>query len=98
VFGQYAYELNITSSKSMLGHTMGAAGAIEAIISVLSMQNGVVTPTINHEPGDEDPHIDYKLNFTFNQAQQRTIRYAMSNNYGFAGQNACLLFKNTDIL
>ena len=98
VFGQYAYELNITSSKSMLGHTMGAAGAIEAIISVLSMQNGVVTPTINHEPGDEDPHIDYKLNFTFNQAQQRTIRYAMSNNYGFAGQNACLLFKNTDIV
>ena len=93
VFGEHAYNIHITSSKSMLGHTMGAAGAIEAIISILSMQHGIVTPTINHEDGDEDPNIDYKLNFTFNQAQQRDIRYAMSNNYGFGGQNACLLFK-----
>lgn len=93
VFGEHAYKLNITSSKSMLGHVMGAAGAVEAIISILSMQHGVVTPTINHAEGDEDANIDYGLNFTFNHAQARTIRYAMSNNYGFGGQNACLLFK-----
>jgi 3-oxoacyl-[acyl-carrier-protein] synthase II len=94
VFGEHAYKLNITSSKSMLGHVMGAAGAVEAIISILSMQHGVVTPTINHAEGDEDANIDYGLNFTFNHAQARTIRYAMSNNYGFGGQNACLLLKN----
>lgn len=93
VFGEHAYKLNITSSKSMLGHVMGAAGAVEAIISILSMQHGVVTPTINHAEGDEDANIDYGLNFTFNHAQARTIRYAMSNNYGFGGQNACLLLK-----
>jgi 3-oxoacyl-[acyl-carrier-protein] synthase II len=93
VFGKHAYDINITSSKSMLGHTMGAAGAIEAIISVLSIEKGVVTPTINHEEGDDDPNIDYKLNFTFNTPQTRDIHYAMSNNYGFGGQNACLLFK-----
>lgn len=96
VFGAHAYNINITSSKSMLGHTMGSAGAIEAIVSILSMQHGIVTPTINHEPGDEDPNIDYRLNFTFNQAQPRHIQYAMSNNYGFGGQNACLIFKNPD--
>ncbi len=94
VFGAHAYNINITSSKSMLGHTMGSAGAIEAIVSILSMQHSVVTPTINHEPGDEDSNIDYRLNFTFNQAQPRHIQYAMSNNYGFGGQNACLIFKN----
>ncbi|MBQ5388192.1 MAG: beta-ketoacyl-ACP synthase II [Paludibacteraceae bacterium] len=94
VFGTHAYNINITSSKSMLGHTMGSAGAIEAIVSILSMQHSVVTPTINHEPGDEDPNIDYRLKFTFNQAQPRHIQYAMSNNYGFGGQNACLIFKN----
>lgn len=93
VFGQYAYKINITSSKSMLGHVMGAAGAVEAIITILSMQNGVVTPTINHVQGDEDANIDYQLNFTFNTPQERNIQYAMSNNYGFGGQNACLLFK-----
>lgn len=96
VFGAHAYSINITSSKSMLGHTMGSAGAIEAIVSILSMQHSVVTPTINHEPGDEDSNIDYRLNFTFNQAQPRHIQYAMSNNYGFGGQNACLIFKNPD--
>ena len=78
----------------MTGHILGATGAVEAIISILSMQQGIVTPTINHEAGDEDPNIDYKLNFTFNQAQQRNIHYAMSNNFGFGGHNACLLFKN----
>lgn len=93
VFGKHAYELNLTSSKSMTGHILGGTGAVEAIISILSMKYGIVTPTINHEDGDEDPNIDYKLNFTFNQAQPHVIHYAMSNNYGFGGQNACLLFK-----
>ena len=93
VFGEHAYQLNITSSKSMTGHLLGATGAVEAIISILSLQHQIVTPTINHEEGDEDPNIDYKLNFTFNQAQKRDIRYAMSNNFGFGGHNASLLFK-----
>ena len=92
-FGEHAYSINITSSKSMTGHILGGTGAVEAIISVLSMQHGIVTPTINHEEGDDDPNIDYKLNFTFNKAQQRDIRYAMSNNFGFGGHNACLIFK-----
>ena len=94
VFGEHAYALNITSSKSMTGHTMGAAGALEAIISILSMKHGMVTPTINHEEDDQDPNIDYRLNFTFNQAQPRSIQYAMTNNYGFGGQNACLIFRS----
>lgn len=93
VFGEHAYKLNITSSKSMHGHLLGATGALEAIISILSLQHQVVTPTINHAEGDEDPNIDNKLNFTFNQAQQCDIRYAMSNNFGFGGHNACLIFK-----
>ena len=93
LFGEHSYQINLTSSKSMTGHILGGTGAVEAIISILSMQHGIVTPTINHEDGDEDPNIDYKLNFTFNKAQQRDIRYAMSNNFGFGGHNACLLFK-----
>lgn len=93
LFGEHAYNLYLTSSKSMTGHLLGGTGAVEAIISILSMQHGMVTPTINHEAGDEDPNIDYKLNFTFNQAQPREIHYAMSNNFGFGGHNACLLFK-----
>jgi 3-oxoacyl-[acyl-carrier-protein] synthase II len=93
LFGEHAYNINITSSKSMTGHILGGTGAVEAIISILSMQHSMVTPTINHEEGDEDPNIDYKLNFTFNKAQQRDIQYAMSNNFGFGGHNACLLFK-----
>lgn len=93
VFGEHSYKLNITSSKSMTGHLLGATGAVEAIISILSMINGIVTPTINHDPEDEDPKIDYNLNFTFNKPQERTIRYALSNNFGFGGHNACLLFK-----
>jgi 3-oxoacyl-[acyl-carrier-protein] synthase II len=96
VFGEHAYDMNITSSKSMLGHVMGAAGAVESIISILSMQNSAVTPTINHEEGDEDANIDYKLKYTFNHAQERNIQFAMSNNYGFGGQNACLLFKKNN--
>ena len=93
LFGEHAYQPSLTSSKSMTGHILGGTGAVEAIISILSMQNNVVTPTINHEEGDEDPNIDYKLNFTFNHAQPREIHYAMSNNFGFGGHNACLLFK-----
>lgn len=93
LFGEHSYQINLTSSKSMTGHILGGTGAVEAIISILSMQHGIVTPTINHEDGDEDPNIDYKLNFTFNKAQQRDICYAMSNNFGFGGHNACLLFK-----
>ena len=93
VFGEHAYELNISSTKSMTGHLLGAAGALEAMISVLSVQNDVVPPTINHEEGDDDPEIDYKLNFTFNKAQKRTVRAALSNTFGFGGHNACVIFK-----
>ena len=93
LFGEHAYNLSLTSSKSMIGHLLGGSGAVEAIISILSMHHGIVTPTINHEEGDEDANIDYKLNFTFNKAQQREIHYAMSNNFGFGGHNACLIFK-----
>ena len=93
VFGQHAYELNISSTKSMTGHLLGAAGAIEAMASVMSVKEDIVPPTINHEDGDEDPEIDYKLNFTFGQAQKRTIRAALSNTFGFGGHNACVIFK-----
>ena len=93
VFGDYAYSLNISSTKSMTGHLLGAAGAIEAMVSVLSVQNDIVPPTINHEAGDEDEEIDYKLNFTFGQAQKRTVRAAISNTFGFGGHNACAIFK-----
>ena len=93
VFGEHAYELNISSTKSMTGHLLGTAGALEAMVSVLSVQNDVVPPTINHEEGDDDPEIDYKLNFTFNKAQKRTVRAALSNTFGFGGHNACVIFK-----
>lgn len=93
VFGEHAYELNISSTKSMTGHLLGAAGALEAMVSVLSVQNDVVPPTINHEEGDDDSEIDYKLNFTFNKAQKRTVRAALSNTFGFGGHNACVIFK-----
>ena len=93
VFREHAYELNISSTKSMTGHLLGAAGALEAMVSVLSVQNDVVPPTINHEEGDDDPEIDYKLNFTFNKAQKRTVRAALSNTFGFGGHNACVIFK-----
>jgi len=93
VFGEHAYKLNISSTKSMTGHLLGAAGAIEAMFSVLSVENDIVPPTINHEEGDEDPEIDYRLNFTFNKAQKRTVRAALSNTFGFGGHNACAIFK-----
>lgn len=93
VFGEHAYKLNISSTKSMTGHLLGAAGAIEAMASVLSVQNDVVPPTINHEEDDKDPEIDYDLNFTFNKAEYRTVRAALSNTFGFGGHNACVIFK-----
>ena len=93
VFGEHAYELNISSTKSMTGHLLGAAGAIEAMASVMAVNQDIVPPTINHEEGDEDPEIDYKLNFTFGQAQKRTVRAALSNTFGFGGHNACVIFK-----
>ncbi|MCH5175717.1 MAG: beta-ketoacyl-ACP synthase II [Prevotellaceae bacterium] len=93
VFGDAAYKLNISSTKSMTGHLLGAAGAVEAMISVLAVQNDIVPPTINHADDDLDPEIDYNLNFTFNKAQQRTVRAAISNTFGFGGHNASVIFK-----
>ena len=93
VFGDAAYKLNISSTKSMTGHLLGAAGAIEGMVSVLAVNRDIVPPTINHEEGDEDPEIDYNLNFTFNKAQKRTVRAALSNTFGFGGHNACVVFK-----
>ncbi len=93
VFGEHAYKLNISSTKSMTGHLLGAAGALEAVITVLAMVNDTVPPTINFTEGDEDPEIDYKLNFTFNKAQKRPINVAISNTFGFGGHNVCIAFK-----
>jgi 3-oxoacyl-[acyl-carrier-protein] synthase II len=93
VFGEHAYKLNISSTKSMTGHLLGAAGAVEAMACILSMRDGVVPPTINFTEGDEDPEIDYTLNFTFNKAQKREVRAALSNTFGFGGHNACLIVK-----
>ena len=93
VFGDHAYELNISSTKSMTGHLLGAAGAVESIASILAIKNGIVPPTINHEEGDNDENIDYDLNFTFNKAQKREVNVALSNTFGFGGHNACVIFK-----
>ncbi len=93
VFGEDAYRLNISSTKSMTGHLLGAAGAIEAMASVKAVAEDIVPPTINHEEGDDDPEIDYKLNFTFNKAEKRVVRAALSNTFGFGGHNACVIFK-----
>ena len=81
VFGEHAYKLNISSTKSMTGHLLGAAGAVEALFSVKAVEEDIVPPTINHEEGDDDPEIDYNLNFTFNKAQKRTVRAALSNTF-----------------
>ena len=91
VFGEHLYSMNINSTKSMTGHLLGAAGAVEAISSILSINNGVIPPTINHSTNDES--IDQKINFTFNKSQNREVTYAMSNTFGFGGHNACVLFK-----
>ena len=94
VFGEHAKNININSTKSMTGHLLGAAGAIESIASILAMEHGIVPPTINHEVVDEN--IDPKLNLTLNKAQKRDVKVAMSNTFGFGGHNACVLFKKID--
>lgn len=93
VFGDHAYELNISSTKSMTGHALGAAGAIEAVATIMAVHDNIVPPTINHEPGDEDENIDYRMNFTFNHSEARQVRCAISNTFGFGGHNACLMFR-----
>ncbi len=93
VFGKDAYRLNLSSTKSMTGHLLGAAGALEALAVVKSVQEDIIPPTINHEEGDDDPEIDAKLNFTFNKPQKREIRAAISNTFGFGGHNASAVFK-----
>jgi 3-oxoacyl-[acyl-carrier-protein] synthase II len=91
LFGDHAYELNISSTKSMTGHLLGAAGAVESIASILALKNGYVPPTINHF--NDDPTLDNRLHFTFNHAQKREIKYALSNTFGFGGHNASVVFK-----
>lgn len=91
LFGKHAYKLNISSTKSMTGHLLGAAGVIEAIASIMAVKNDIIPPTINHE--NNDPEIDDKLNLTLNKAQSRTVNYAISNTFGFGGHNASVLFK-----
>jgi 3-oxoacyl-[acyl-carrier-protein] synthase II len=91
VFGEHAYDLNISATKSMTGHLLGAAGAIEAIASLLAVKHDVIPPTINQE--NFDPELDSKLNFTFNKAQHRTVRAALSNTFGFGGHNASVIFR-----
>ena len=93
VFGDHAYKMNVSATKSMTGHLLGAAGAIEAIISILSVMNDIVPPTINHKEYDKDENIDYNMNFTFNKAQKRVVRTALSNTFGFGGHNACIILK-----
>ena len=94
VFGEHLYSMNINSTKSMTGHLLGAAGAIEAISSILSINHGIVPPTINYQNKDES--IDGKINFTFNRAQKRDVNIAMSNTFGFGGHNACVVFKKLE--
>ena len=94
VFGEHLYSMNINSTKSMTGHLLGAAGAVEAIASIMSVKHGIVPPTINYSTADEN--IDPKINFTFNTAQKRDVSMAMSNTFGFGGHNACVLFAKMD--
>ena len=94
VFGEHAYTMNLNSTKSMTGHLLGAAGAIEAISCVLALHHGMMPPTINHFTDDES--IDSKLNFTFNKAQIRNLKVIMSNTFGFGGHNACVLMKKLE--
>ncbi len=93
VFGEHAYKLNISSTKSMTGHLLGGTGALEALFCVETIRHGIVPPTINHADDDRDPEIDYDLNFTFNKAQKRDVRVALSNTFGFGGHNACIVVK-----
>ncbi len=91
VFGDHAFDLNISSTKSMTGHCLGAAGVVEAIACILSVKNDIVPPTINHFT--DDPELDSRLNFTFEKAQRRTVNAALSNTFGFGGHNACVIVK-----
>lgn len=93
LFGEEAYKLNISSTKSMTGHLLGATGALEAIFSVKAVQEDIIPPTINHDPEDQDEEIDYNLNFTFDKPQKRTVRAALSNGFGFGGHNATVIVK-----
>ena len=93
VFGDHVYDMNLDSTKSMTGHLIGATGAVEAIACVMALKDGIIPPTINHDPEDVDENLDYRINFTFDKAQKRDIRYALSNTFGFGGHNACLIFK-----
>ena len=93
VFGEHVYEMNLNSTKSMTGHMIGATGAVEALACIMALKDGIIPPTINHDPEDVDEEIDYRINFTFDKAQKRDIRYALSNTFGFGGHNACLIFK-----
>jgi 3-oxoacyl-[acyl-carrier-protein] synthase II len=91
VFGEHAYNINISSTKSMTGHLLGAAGAIEAIACILAVKHDIVPPTINHET--PDPEFDSRLNFTFNKAQKRVVNVALSNTFGFGGHNTSVIVK-----
>ena len=93
LFGDHAYKLNISSTKSMTGHLLGATGAMEALFSVMAVKEDIVPPTIHHEEGDNDENIDYNLNFTFNRAQNRQVNVALSNAFGFGGHNATVIVK-----
>ncbi len=94
VFKEHAYKMNINSTKSITGHLLGAAGAVEAIASIMAIKHDIVPPTINHQTPDEN--IDQKINFTFNTPQKRTVNVALSNTFGFGGHNACLVFKKIE--
>lgn len=93
VFGEHAYKMSLSSTKSMTGHLLGGTGAIEAIASILAIRDGIIPPTINHDEEDKDPEIDYNLDFTFNKAKKREVRASMSNTFGFGGHNATIIFK-----
>ena len=93
VFGPHAYEMNLSSTKSMTGHLLGAAGALEAVLSVKTITDGIIPPTINHEEGDDDPEVDSKLNFTFNKAVEKDVNVVLSNTFGFGGHNAAVILK-----
>lgn len=93
VFGDHVYEMNLDSTKSMTGHLIGATGAVEALACIMALKDGIIPPTINHDPEDVDENIDYRINFTFDKAQKRNIKYALSNTFGFGGHNACLVFR-----
>jgi 3-oxoacyl-[acyl-carrier-protein] synthase II len=91
VFGEHAYNINISSTKSMTGHLLGAAGAIESIAAIMAIKHGIIPPTINHK--EQDPNIDPKLNLTLHTAQKRNVRAVLSNTFGFGGHNASVIFK-----